>query len=498
MSNHCATSLARGWAFPRAESGLAFARRQRGLITAGRLALLLSLLLTGTAIADDGSKKFEMSATQRLTYDGALADPRHVQRRFFEFGIIPTRTLSIDVWLNPVTGKVEQTIKPAIPYPVPVLRASHVRLFEKAPDLATIALDQLQKDPGEVDIEAGKPFALIADPEGNTALITFSTITIPQDKTTEWRLAGTVRTVKLAEHFDDPIADRGRAVLAREPLPLAGKIVYGVRENEFKPTTFYALDLATVTAGKEAAPKQVVADIKEGRIAHNGTVVDRLDFRRLRISDANGRKLAELELNDDVAEFNISPDGQRIVYSTERFVEVPDSLPRREIASIVYSVDGKRLTEVVGYDDCAFMPDGNLLVTGKGGEEGLFIADLKTGKVTPLELKDGPEGEARPRWPRTPVVSPDGKRVAYLSGQDAYVVGIDGRGWTQVWLTQFHEPQTSPVFSPDSKHLAMIVTPLNVMHGPGELIVFDLAKRVRQPLPAAKGANSELPVIWKQ
>ena len=122
-----------------------------------------------------------------------------------------------------------------------------------------------------------------------------------------------------------------------------------------------------------------------------------------------------------------------------------------------------------------------------------------TGKVTPIKIQDARDAEAAgPSWPRQPAVSPDGKWVAYVSGRGVFVVGIDGKGWTPVWTPDSEqEPQSQPVFSPDSRFLACVITPLNVMTGPGQVVVFDWHKHVRQPLPITQGADSEGPLVWQ-
>lgn len=474
------------------------------------LAAFLSLALAGVARGDDG-RPFELRALQRLTLAGDVVDPPVVNeqqrarddvkataRRDVEFGVIPTRMMSAQTWLNPVTNAVEQRFYPAILHPIPVLRATHARTFEAMPDLKTIALDALQQDPGEVELDPKRPFALVADDAGKVALLSLNEVTIPQDKVEQWRVRGTLRAVTLVDHIDDPVADRGRAVEAKEPLPLTGSILLGRREQMMRPTTFHALDLAK----PGAKPQEIAADVTEGRVAHDGTVVDRVDMRRLRISDANGKRLGELAFDDDIAEFNVSPDGKRIAISTTLKKDAKDDWSPREVATVVYGVDGKRHGKPIwGYDDPAFLPDGDLLVTGRYSNAGLFIADVKRGKVRRIDFVDAPketvEGREPDWWARQPAVSPDGKWVAYVSGRDAYVVGIDGRGWTPVWLTPYHEPQTVPTFSPDSKYVAMIVTPLNVMTGPGQVIVFDVRRHVRQAVEGAKDAYSDVPITWR-
>jgi Tol biopolymer transport system component len=292
-------------------------------------------------------------------------------------------------------------------------------------------------------------------------------------------------------HVDDPIADRGRAVLSDKPLPIKGRLIVGTREQNYGPGALHAINLPDGKMTK-------IADTTEPRVARNGAIVDRVDMRTLVVRDKDGKEAGRINLDPNEADtFAISDDGQKIAVSMERLVEVPDALPKREIATLVFDVQGKKLGEVVGYDDPAFMPDGRLLLTGRGGGEGLFIGDYTSGKLEPLEIKDTDDGK-QPDWPRMPAVSPDGKKVAYVSGRLAYVVGIDGRGWTPVWNPGADpEPQTEPTFSPDGSLIAVNIIPLNVMTGPGTISIFDLKTHVRQPLPNTKGADSDTPIVWQ-
>lgn len=471
------------------------------------IVLLMSVSIS-RAVQFQDQKSFTLTAHQRLAWDGRVVDAK-VERDSrgeteakpigVEFSVIPTRMLSAMTWNNPVTGGVEQRIWPAIEHPIPVLRAGHVRFFEKAPDLKTLAVDMIQQDPNEVEIKPQLPVAIVGDGAGRVAMITFTELSLPKDRPGEWKLVGTIQTISLVEHIPDPIADRGRAVLAKEPLTLTGELIYGTRNNAMSPTSFFSLDLNGDVAA--ATPKSIAKDITEGRVADNGTIVDRVDMRTLRMTSAAGKTLGEIKLEDDIAEFNISRDGTAVVLTTQLRKDPQDDWSPREVATVVYSIRGKQHAVVWEYDDAAFLPDGNLVVTAKWAGEGLYVADLKAGTVKRVEFKDVPEGlEPSPQWwPRTPAVSPDGKWIAYASGRSVYVVGIDGRGWTPVWTTTGDpEPQSVPVFSPDSKYIAMIVTPLNVMNGPGQLMVFDINAHVRQPITAAKDANSEIPLTWRR
>lgn len=470
-----------------------------------KMLLTCGVCLAVCALSVAQEKAFELGAHQRLSWDGKVVDHKVERDRHgeteakpegVEFSVIPTRLMDAMTWNNPVTGGVEQRIWPMIEHPIPVLRAAHVRLYEKAPDLATLAVDIVDKDPNEVEIMSKTPVAIVGDGAGRVMMITLSEVNIPQDKPGEWKIAGTIKPITIVDHIADPIADRGRAVPAKEPLPLSGTLVFGKRRDMMNPTTFHAIDLSK----PDAQPRELVRGVVDGRVATNGTLVDKYDSRALRMTDSKGKALGEIKLERDIAEFNISPNGKYVVYNTERFVDVPNDAPRREAVACVHSVDGRKLSEIVDYDDAAFLPDGNLVVTGWSAGEGLFVTNLKAGKATRIEFQDAPtetaDGRTPDWWPRTPAVSPDGKWVAFVSGREVYVIGIDGKGWTPVWIDPTHQPQSSPVFSPDSKYVAMIVTPLDVMTGPGQVLVYDLQRHLSYAIRGAPDAHSDVPLTW--
>jgi hypothetical protein len=447
------------------------------------------------AKSDKPGAAFELTPRQNLTFAGRVIGPDAPKEPGVVFGVIPTSPIQLKPYYNVFTGLTENRPVPGVLHPVPVLRAEHVQLFAERPDPAKLALDQVAAFEREAEIDGKKKYAVVSDgkPE-NVRLITFSEITIPQDKTNEWRLKGTMESLKLPEHIDDPIADRGRAVLTKEPLPLKARLLYGTRKQSFGPAELFTLDLP------DGKPKKI-GEATEPRVsAGTSAVADRVDMRELRITDKAGKVIGGLKLeNDEFQEFTISPDGKSFAYHTERYVEVPDALPRRELVTIVCGIDGTKRAEFIGYDEPAFMPGGNVLLTAESAGDGLFIGDVKSGKVTPIKIQDAPdEGSAGPDWPRQPAISPDGKWVAYVSGRRAYVVGVDGKGWSPLWLEEVDpQPQTHPTFSPDGKFVAAVITPLNVMTGPGQVVVFDLKRRVRQPLAATQGADSEGPLVWQ-
>lgn len=438
----------------------------------------------------------ELTVTRALTLPGGNPDQPDVT-----LGIIPTRPITVATWINPATNAVEQRITPAILHPIPALRAAHVMAFDQRPDPATVGLDTLMAAEGEAQLTKVPKYALIATRAGEPFLLTLSGSKFPEDRQQEWSVHVSAERVTLPEHVADAVADRGRAVPAREPLPLTGRLVYGRKNEDHHTWTLVSRDASPKGAGKLTALTPTGADL---RVATNGAFADRTDENTIEVSDKAGRRVGTIKVDMPIEDFNLSLDGRRVALSTERRPLDKDGNldlagKNRPVCAVYDAASGKLVGEIEGRDDAAFLPDGRLIVTGRGFGPGLFIADLSTGKQTPITFDGGKEGGEPPATaesPRTPAVSPDGQRLAYCDGRDVYVVGLDGRHWTPIWTNPQHEPQHRPVFSPDGRYLAIINCPLNVMNGPGQVIVFDLKNQTSQPLGSGDMADSDGPLGW--
>lgn len=113
-----------------------------------------------------------------------------------------------------------------------------------------------------------------------------------------------------------------------------------------------------------------------------------------------------------VAFGTVSRDGQRFLFA------VPPAPQRRQIT--VFDREGNvvsRLGEPGLYDEPAFSPDGSRVAVTKDdletGSENVWTFEVSTGEGMPVTADDAP-------WKWTPVWSPDGTHVAYVSARGKY------------------------------------------------------------------------------
>jgi len=123
---------------------------------------------------------------------------------------------------------------------------------------------------------------------------------------------------------------------------------------------------------------------------------------------------------ESVSNPQISPDGQRVVYTRGWIDEVND---RRESSLRIMDADGSRDRHLVDGSGAAWSPDGTrILFTAAGEPRGsqLFVRWMDAeGAVTPVtRLENGP---SNPRW------SPDGNWIAFTSrvSDKADFAGVD-------------------------------------------------------------------------
>jgi Tol biopolymer transport system component/DNA-binding winged helix-turn-helix (wHTH) protein len=165
---------------------------------------------------------------------------------------------------------------------------------------------------------------------------------------------------------------------------------------------------------------------------------------------SDARNLTSNPFSDGSPSF--SPDGRRIAFTSNRDGE----FERHSL--FVMNADGtdqKRITKTGGYEfDPVWSSDGTSIV---------FVADHLDGSSMGLDLSavDAATGDApikilrHAKHDSRPAVSPDGKRIAFVSIADGnpeiYLVNIDGTGLLR--LTRNVSDDLAPAWSPDGSRI---------------------------------------------
>lgn len=101
----------------------------------------------------------------------------------------------------------------------------------------------------------------------------------------------------------------------------------------------------------------------------------------------------------------------------------------------------------------SFAPDGSFFVS-ESDEQGFSDLVLMGPQQPPRRLTSDPKGSFEPR------VSPDGRRIAFVSSRDGnpeiYVMDVDGTAAQARRLTEHPREDGAPLWSPDGTHIAFL------------------------------------------
>ena len=201
-------------------------------------------------------------------------------------------------------------------------------------------------------------------------------------------------------------------------------------------------DLARVTKN-DGYP---AASLDGGRVAFYGKYDDRKTWsiHSAVIGESEAQRLTHVENVWDSSPA-WSFDGAQIVFSRE--YEDAEKVWREEIWTMTADGEDQRQVEGLVGGGASFLEDGRILYHSGAGTSEICIASADGKEV--LQLTENTFEDIYP------VMSPDGKKIAFMSDRDGnreiYVMNIDG---SKVNRLTFNEGQDwNPAWSPDGKKL---------------------------------------------
>jgi Tol biopolymer transport system component len=237
---------------------------------------------------------------------------------------------------------------------------------------------------------------------------------------------------------------------AGPPPALEGTLLFPVFDADAQTYHIYRLDLA---AGEQS---RFIEQGSQPAITPNG---DRVAWRSwdpaqrgLLSRPVDGADVWRMIPFNESARPDWAPDGDRFVFSSGH-------LPDRQSRLYIFTGAGdppfyeiqRHASPIIGRTP-VFMPDGRIVYQGCVENEcGLFL--MEANGTNPLRLTLYADD-------RTPAVSPDGAKIAYMSYSSGYwqvnVVNADGTRQTR--LTDDWYWNGLPVWSPDGRHILFVST----------------------------------------
>jgi WD40 repeat protein len=212
-----------------------------------------------------------------------------------------------------------------------------------------------------------------------------------------------------------------------------------------------------------------------------------------------GEKRGGGELNVGPA---LSPDGKRIVYLSERErvsvdLYLADAETGKEIRKLASTATNPHFDSLEFIESAGgWSPDGKLFALGAvhRGHASLFVVDPETGKkVKEVDFPDLSEIES-------PSFAPDGHRIVFSAQQGGYLDLwlYDLRSGERKRLTNDAFAELHPVLSPDGKRVAFTTDRFSsnldtLAFGNYRIGVLDLASGEIKALPGYKGARNSNP-----
>jgi WD40 repeat protein len=448
----------------------------RGVPLVG-IAILASVVLrltggSGASVASadviepaSGGQRFTLRLGQGFRFkDGAVVVKQDDQPDVV-FKYLPPQVGGMALRYNPISQQVETGLEPTLTAPVPLLLSAHIATFEAKPDVARITSGDIASYSNQAPIELKTRYLLLMNQAGDQYLLTLDELEAVEGKYDDWRIGFAYEKVQL------PVGLAGGKI--NKPLP--GKLIF---RDWYRTKMIERVDL---TSGKEdmlvdGILPSTVGDRLLGYGDSSGAYV---------VRDAAGTALNTIRFNEQVLGPVLSPDGTRLLGCVYR--EGPGAMqigemrvPGAAVLSVgVFDLTGKEIVSFVGYDDATWTPDGKIIATGKLNDPGLFELDPATKNVRAIDAQLGA--------PFQPSVSPDGKTIAFVTGEKIWLIDRDGKNLRQ--LFPHGMAQQRPAFSPDGTKIAAIIVNQLGISDSGEVFVIDIETREITPIRTSAGSS---------
>jgi hypothetical protein len=444
---------------------------------ASALLLIASIVLLSRpseVIAADGVTPTTTGAPRRFTLrlgqgfrfgDGVVvAGANQDERPDIVFKYVPPQVGGMSLRYNPISQQVETGLEPTLTSPVPLLLSTRINSFEHKPDVTRTTSGDIAAYTNQAMVASKTRYVLLMNQAGDQYLLMLDELEAVPGKYDEWRIGFTYQKVQL------PLGLAGGRI--NKPLP--GKLIF---RDWYRTKMIVRVDL---TSGREEAIVDGILPSTVGeRLLGYGDTSSAYIVR-----DAAGKTLHAIRFNEQVLGPLLSPDGTRLLGSVYR--PGPDvrygdlTMPGAAMLSAgVFDLEGREIVTFRGYDDAAWTPDGKLIATGALYDSGLFEIDPATKSVRPID--------ATVAAPLQPSVSPDGKTIAFVTGNKVWLIDRAGKNLRQLFPDG--RTQQRPVFSPDGATVAFIVCNTLASDVTGEVFVIDLKTNELTPLRTSAGAS---------
>jgi hypothetical protein len=417
------------------------------------------------------AKRFTLRLGQGFRFkDGAVVvGSNQDERPDIVFKYLPPHVGGMALRYNEISQQVETGMEPTLTAAVPLLVSTHIRAFDQRPDVARITSGDAVGYFNQAPIGGKTHYVLLMNAAGEQYFLTLEKLEAETGKYDDWRIGFAYEPVQL------PLGLAGGRI--NKPLP--GKLIF---RDWYRSKMIVRVDLTT---GREEAIADGTLPTTAGqKLMGFGDASSAYIVR----DEATGKTLHTMRFNEQVMGPVLSPDGTRLaatVYRAgpEQNIAGTKMPGRMMLSTAVFDLEGREVASIVGYDDATWTPDGKLIATAALYENGVFEIDPATKQVTAID--------AQVACPLQPSVSPDGKTIAFVTGNRVWLIDRAGGGGRKNLRQLFLDGhnQQRPCFSPDGTKIALVICNTMAVDMTGEVFAIDLATQEITPLRTSAGLS---------